>query len=189
MSKRRRLHTLHKNIQSTCDESGRLIWSKIQRPNSPASHTLLISSSCDQKLKLWNTLDETCLRTFNSFHQENIKCMQTNENMLITGSNDNTLQILTLTNSHPTEIKRTHTLIGHTDSIMCLLIDETSIFSGSWDSLVKKWNCQTGQCELTFEGHQSRVNDLLIVKAKEFLASASSDKQIKIWNSNVCTLS
>jgi WD40 repeat protein len=98
MSKRS-MHILHKNIQSTCDESGRLIWSKTGHLNSSASHNLLISSSCDQKLKLLNALNETCLNTFHSSHQQNIKCMQTNENILITGSKDNTLQILTVTNS------------------------------------------------------------------------------------------
>jgi hypothetical protein len=55
--------------------------------------------------------------------------------------------------------------------------------SGSSDNTIKIWDCVTGACCATMQGHQSRVWDLSATKQSNLLASASGDGTVKVSES------
>jgi len=50
------------------------------------------------------------------------------------------------------------------------------------DKLVKIWSTFTGQIIKTFEGHTEGLSDVAWARDSTYLASASDDKTIRIWN-------
>jgi len=71
---------------------------------------------------------------------------------------------------------------GHTDSVMCLQIDEARslMLTGSYDHTIKMWNTDTCECIRTLEGHSRCVRALQFDENK--IISGSMDKTIRIWS-------
>lgn len=72
-----------------------------------------------------------------------------------------------------------------------MLIQGGSLFSASRDSTIKRWGLKeehTPVFEASYEGHCDWVNDITFVE--QFLASASSDGTVKLWNpvKKICVL-
>jgi WD40 repeat protein/serine/threonine protein kinase len=76
------------------------------------------------------------------------------------------------------------TLKGHTSGISCMAIcrDGSRIVSGSSDSTLKVWNCQTGLETFTFKDHANGVTCAAFCPDKDWVASGSWDKTIKVWD-------
>ncbi|KAL6866997.1 WD40-repeat-containing domain protein [Trichoderma novae-zelandiae] len=72
------------------------------------------------------------------------------------------------------------TFKGHENGITCLQFDHNILATGSYDTTIKIWNVETGECIRTLRGHTSTVRTLQFDDAK--LISGSFDKTIKIWN-------
>lgn len=70
-------------------------------------------------------------------------------------------------------------LIGHTDSVNCLLIVKNKIVSGSSDNTVRIWNLQ-GDCEDILGGHTEPVIHLDQL-SDGTIVSGSEDGTIRIW--------
>ena len=49
------------------------------------------------------------------------------------------------------------------------------------DKLVKLWNAYTGELKTTLSGHTEGISDVAWSPGSEYLASASDDKSIRIW--------
>ncbi|XP_039263510.2 bromodomain and WD repeat-containing protein 3-like [Styela clava] len=75
-------------------------------------------------------------------------------------------------------------VLGHLSSVYCILYDRTGsrIFTGSDDCLIKCWSSNKGRLLSTFRGHQSEICDMDISYENTILASASCDKEIRIWD-------
>lgn len=58
------------------------------------------------------------------------------------------------------------------------------LVSGSRDKTIKLWNCKTGQCLVTFIGHDNWVRGLSFHHSGKFLYSCSDDKSFRIWDLN-----
>ncbi|RPA83635.1 WD40 repeat-like protein [Ascobolus immersus RN42] len=69
---------------------------------------------------------------------------------------------------------------GHTNGVMCLQFDDNILATGSYDTTVKIWDIETGECLRTLSGHQFGVRALMFDESK--LISGSMDKTLKIWN-------
>ncbi|KAH0528302.1 hypothetical protein TsFJ059_003185 [Trichoderma semiorbis] len=72
------------------------------------------------------------------------------------------------------------TFKGHENGITCLQFDHNILATGSYDTTIKIWNVETGECIRTLRGHTSTIRTLQFDDAK--LISGSFDKTIKIWN-------
>ncbi|KAL5018200.1 hypothetical protein ScPMuIL_003922 [Solemya velum] len=72
-------------------------------------------------------------------------------------------------------------ITGHAGSIRCvyLMKKRGMILSGSYDTSVRCWNVETGQCLKIFRGHRDTV--LTITVVGNTLASGSKDASCKIW--------
>ena len=135
----------------------------------------LISSSSDNKLKVWNPADGVCLKTIDLTDSAlNFQVLSGNR---VACESENQIKIWNLTDDRCIQ-----TLKGHTNSIQCILVlpDET-IMSGSHDKTIKMWNLNENTCINTFHGHTNSVICLLLLK-NGYMASGSADKTIKIWN-------
>ena len=69
---------------------------------------------------------------------------------------------------------------GHTNGVMCLQFDDNILATGSYDSTIKIWNIDTGECIRTLHGHTSGVRTLQFDDTK--LISGSMDKTLRVWN-------
>ena len=72
------------------------------------------------------------------------------------------------------------TFKGHTNGVMCLQFDDTILATGSYDSLIKIWDIETGDEIRTLSGHTSGVRCLQFDDSK--LISGSIDRTVKVWN-------
>lgn len=69
---------------------------------------------------------------------------------------------------------------GHTDGITCLQFNRKYIMSGSYDSTIKIWKVDTGECLRTLTGHEKGVKSLVFDSQK--LITGGLDSTIKVWN-------
>lgn len=88
-----------------------------------------------------------------------------------------------------------HSLEGHSDLVTAVLIHDTHIISGSWDTTVRLWDLSSGSELKTLCGHTGAVTCLTLVSLKEiqlnssllpprehFVSSGSADSSIKVWS-------
>ncbi|GEQ72870.1 hypothetical protein JCM33374_g6558 [Metschnikowia sp. JCM 33374] len=69
---------------------------------------------------------------------------------------------------------------GHTDGITCLQFNTKWLISGSYDSTVRIWNIDSGECMKTLSGHSKGVRSLSFDSHK--LITGGYDSTIKVWN-------
>lgn len=74
---------------------------------------------------------------------------------------------------------------AHDCVIPCVTFGHASsnsmIFTGGWDHVIKVWNLD-GELVKELQGHLERITDLCVSKDGKYLASASADKTICLWN-------
>lgn len=97
--------------------------------------------------------------------------------LLCSGSFDGTIKLWSLNTG---ELK--YTLVRHDSYVYSLvaLRDAVSIVSASFDGTLCIWNTANGELVKQLNEHSSRVYSLLLLKNGD-MASASSDRSIKIW--------
>ena len=69
---------------------------------------------------------------------------------------------------------------GHTNGVMCLQFDDNILATGSYDSTIRIWDIDTGECIQTLRGHTLGIRALQFDDNK--LISGSLDKTLKVWN-------
>ncbi|XP_073409051.1 uncharacterized protein [Dendrobates tinctorius] len=87
-----------------------------------------------------------------------------------------------------------HSLEGHSDLVMSVLIHDTYVISGSWDTSVRVWDIQSRSEVRTLCGHTGAITCLVMVylddtklhsdllpPGEHFVCSGSSDSSIKVW--------
>lgn len=72
------------------------------------------------------------------------------------------------------------TFKGHTDGVTCLKFNRKYLMTGSYDSTIKIWRVDTGECLRTLTGHQKGVKSLVFDSQK--LITGGLDSTIKVWN-------
>ncbi|KAG5416747.1 sconB [Candida metapsilosis] len=70
--------------------------------------------------------------------------------------------------------------IGHQDGVTCLQFNRKYLMTGSYDSTIKIWRIDTGECVKTLTGHTKGVRSLIFDNQK--LITGGLDSTIKVWN-------
>lgn len=75
-------------------------------------------------------------------------------------------------------------LSGHTNfaSCVCMTSDCSKVISGSFDSTIKIWSTESGQCLSTLKGHRMYVNSVSISADNSKIVSTALDKTVKLWD-------
>ncbi|KAM3717520.1 F-box/WD repeat-containing protein [Dirofilaria immitis] len=111
-------------------------------------------------------------------HDEHvITCLQIHGDLIVTGSDDNTLKIWSASKAVCLQ-----TLTGHTGGVWSSQMSEDgkTVTSGSTDRTVRVWCVETGQCLHCLQGHTSTVRCMTLRNDK--LVTGSRDTSIRLWN-------
>ncbi|UYV76441.1 hypothetical protein LAZ67_14000406 [Cordylochernes scorpioides] len=106
-------------------------------------------------------------------HSHTVRCLQVDEDKVVSGSYDHTLKVWDLRTGLCRE-----TLVGHEGAVLCLQFDTTKIVSGSGDKTIKVW--KEGRCAVTLNGHEDAVTCLQFDSCR--IISGSLDRTIKFWS-------
>uniref|UniRef100_A0A1I7U2T6 F-box domain-containing protein n=1 Tax=Caenorhabditis tropicalis TaxID=1561998 RepID=A0A1I7U2T6_9PELO len=106
-----------------------------------------------------------------------ITCMQIHNDLLVTGSDDNTLKVWNIDTG-----SMKFNLSGHTGGVWTSQISTCGkyIISGSTDRTVKVWDAVTGALLQTLQGHTSTVRCMAMYGP--LLVTGSRDTTLRIWN-------
>lgn len=116
-------------------------------------------------------------------HQEEIYTLQFEEDLLATGSFDQTVRLWTLAPLRQSKMPVcTAVLVGHSEFVGTLRFDRTELISGSADNTMRRWDLNSLQNTATITGHASEVVALRF--DNNIIISGSKDKSVKIWDKN-----
>ena len=73
---------------------------------------------------------------------------------------------------------------GHTDWVSCVVVTEGSLFSGAWDSSIRKWDISTNRFIAELLGHHDPLYCLAAVGG--VLLSGSRDCSVRAWRTDTC---
>ncbi|KAI1292337.1 F-box/WD repeat-containing protein 7 [Halotydeus destructor] len=107
-----------------------------------------------------------------------ITCLQfnPNSNLIVSGSDDNTLKVWSSTSG-----KCLRTLTGHTGGVWSSQLSPSNIvISGSTDRTLKVWNAISGECLHTLYGHTSTVRCMAL--HGDYVVSGSRDATLRVWD-------
>lgn len=74
--------------------------------------------------------------------------------------------------------------LSHNGAVRQILFsrDSQTIFTGSYDGVVKSWDVETGRLLNVFKGHKDRIESLALSPDEKILATGSRDKRVKLWS-------
>eukprot|EP01119_Soliformovum_irregulare_P002871 TRINITY_DN1312_c0_g1_i1.p1 TRINITY_DN1312_c0_g1~~TRINITY_DN1312_c0_g1_i1.p1 ORF type:complete len:1707 (+),score=610.26 TRINITY_DN1312_c0_g1_i1:90-5210(+) len=131
-----------------------------------------LMTSCGNSLKLWDLKAGKCTNSFEG-HTDIVRCVATDGSIFISGSDDQSLKVWTLSN-------RSIPLLGHAGKVTCLQFDAVKVVSGSTDETIKIWNLGGKSCVSTLAPDAGRIRCLQFDDTR--LVSGHSDNSVRIWN-------
>ncbi|KAF5103473.1 hypothetical protein D0Z03_000190 [Geotrichum reessii] len=172
---------------------------------------LVVSGSTDRSVRVWDTRTGINTHMFTG-HTSTVRClevllpvevgidpethrpiMEPEHALIVTGSRDATLKVWRL----PDEPSATttlsaqpengdnyflRTLQGHSSSVRALSGHGNTVVSGSYDTTVRVWNVETGECKWVLTGHNQRVYSAVLDYKRNRCISGSMDWYVKVWS-------
>mmetsp|Transcript_8761 Transcript_8761/g.27558 ORF Transcript_8761/g.27558 Transcript_8761/m.27558 type:complete len:841 (-) Transcript_8761:1009-3531(-) len=148
------------------------------------SQALVLSSSDDMSIKLWNW-EQNWECTF-SFEGHSHYVMMTrfnckDTNTFASASLDRSIKVWGIGAHQPH-----FSLEGHERGVNCIDYysggDKPYLLSGADDKTIKIWDYQTKACIQTLEGHSNNVCSVLFHPRLPVLVSASEDGTVRVWH-------
>ncbi len=139
------------------------------------------------KIDIKNRLNNNCIETLEG-HAGQITCLVNLQNNLIaSGSQDNTIRIWDINTCHCIQV-----LEGHTNFITNLIdLQNGQILSTSKDNTTKIWDTSTGACKHTLKNYVPNNSENRYVRTAKSISLGNGqialychDKTIRIWDSN-----
>jgi WD40 repeat protein len=155
----------------------------INRLKQSPFNSYVASVSDDAKVKIWNPSSNenaswTLIRTYSN-HTEWVDGLEfISEDLIATGSDDNTTQIWSISTG---QTLRTIYTGSQVFSLKLLNDASSSMAIGLQSGEIKIFNVISGQLIYTFQAHSTYVFDLVLINSN-LLASSSADKTIRLWN-------
>ena len=80
-------------------------------------------------------------------------------------------------------IQPTQKYKGHASPITQIAaIGQNTFISSSWDTTIRMWNANTGECIRIFRGHKDWVHAISVLDNNKHFISGSDDRTVKLWN-------
>ncbi|XP_069574083.1 F-box/WD repeat-containing protein 7-like [Brachyistius frenatus] len=104
-----------------------------------------------------------------------ITCLQFSGDLIVSGSDDNTLKVWSAATG-----KCLRTLSGHTGGVWCSQMAVATVISGSTDRTLRIWDAESGECLHTLYGHTSTVRCVHLHGNR--VVSGSRDTTLRVWD-------
>nr|XP_015801601.2 F-box/WD repeat-containing protein 7 isoform X1 [Nothobranchius furzeri] len=104
-----------------------------------------------------------------------ITCLQFSGDLIVSGSDDNTLKVWSAITG-----KCLRTLMGHTGGVWCSQMAVATVISGSTDRTLRVWDAESGKCVHTLYGHTSTVRCMHLHGNR--VVSGSRDTTLRVWD-------
>ncbi|KAM7366581.1 hypothetical protein PAMP_016013 [Pampus punctatissimus] len=104
-----------------------------------------------------------------------ITCLQFSGDLIVSGSDDNTLKVWSAISG-----KCLRTLTGHTGGVWCSQMAVATVISGSTDRTLRVWDAERGECVHTLYGHTSTVRCMHLHGNR--VVSGSRDTTLRVWD-------
>ena len=111
-------------------------------------------------------------------HTSHVSCLIVHNNVLYSGSDDNTTRAWSLDANECIT-----TLQGHTSYAQRLIAHNSVLCSGSDDRTIRAWSLDANECITALRGHADWVRCL--IAHNDILYSGSWDKAIRVWSLDV----
>lgn len=142
----------------------------------------IFAGDADGNLSVWDaeTLD---LKIFLPLACGKIRDIQTDEtgNRIMLSCQDGSVRIFDVRNFN--ENKSFHAHRGGVTASVFDPNDPNKIITAGKDAHIRRWNLETNVCDLAIPAHNYAV--YRIIRVKDMIVSASRDKSIKIWSSEL----
>jgi small GTP-binding protein len=140
------------------------------------SKPLLLSSSVDRTIRLWDLRSGQCLRTL-SESVGAVTAARFAEDAIISCSLDDAIHVW---DELETEVPRD--LRGHTGGVHSVQVSGSTLVSAGADGTIRVWNLHTGRCLRVLEGHIGGVRSLALNGKGTLLLSGSDDCTVRLWD-------
>lgn len=140
----------------------------------------LVSGSDDRVVSVWEVESGLVVRKLHG-HDDWVSCVSFSPDGLFiaSGSVDHTVWVWSGDTGSP--VRR---LVGHTDRVWSVSFSSMNqVISGSDDRTIRMWNIADGSYTI-FEGHHKTVRCVRFAPQDKYIASASDDHRVGIWDPN-----
>ncbi len=152
----------------------------------------LFSSSKDGTIKVWNTINKKCIRSFNQNGKIYALCLDKSEKNLIAAGENCLIKFYRIErNMHKNREKRDieiieahHTSMKTSSSIHVLKINEEGdlLASSGDENLIYLWSFPEGKFKNCLTGHNKFVYSIDFHPTLPILASGGKEKSLYLWN-------
>jgi WD40 repeat protein len=157
---------------------------------SPFNNKTNYVATCanDNTVKIWdpsNNSNWTLIQTYRNHTGSVYGLEYINEDTVISGGFDQTIQIWTISTGRTIKKINTPALVY---AIQILSSDGFYMAVGLNNSIIYIYSVNTGSLYTTLQGHTNYVTDLVLISNNQTLASSSRDNTIRIWDlgTNTC---
>ncbi|XP_017293837.1 F-box/WD repeat-containing protein 7-like isoform X1 [Kryptolebias marmoratus] len=123
----------------------------------------------------WRKGDEREPMVLKGHDDHVITCLQFSGDLIVSGSDDNTLKVWSAITG-----KCLRTLTGHTGGVWCSQMTVATVISGSTDRTLRVWDAESGDCVHTLYGHTSTVRCMHLHGNR--VVSGSRDTTLRVWD-------
>ncbi|KAH6602615.1 hypothetical protein BASA61_000948 [Batrachochytrium salamandrivorans] len=138
---------------------------------------VLLSSSEDSTVMIWDTADASLIRTIRA-HSGGATAVCFTEGLLYSGGQDSIINAWSLKNG-----RRKWVMSGHTGRISAIAVSPAHphrLFSSAFDYSIRIWDTGSGRLLRVLDGHQAYVSAIAI--SRDCIYSGAQDGEIKTWD-------